>query len=263
MSAEAVTLASLSGAMDGGFVGVADVAGVMGNIGAMREPRLVGGLTVMLHVQRLRLDLPLRVTGDADFGVSPHLLREPSLIEAIEKLGYRRTMANRWERAIDDRRVAAVDLLVPAYTSRARDTVRVGDVVTTEVPGLATALRRHAVELDTELRLTDGSSRSATLMLPDAVSTIALKAHARTVRSETRDAEDLWRSLEICLSERVGPGDFDEDEPLRRVPAILRHELGPEGPALAVLTERLQPEATARMRTRIRALLMEVVGVDA
>ena len=258
-----MTLASLSGAMDGGFVGVADVADVMQRIGAVRDYRLIGGITVMLHVQRLGLDLPLRATGDADFGVTPNVLREPSLIEEIEKLGYRRTMGNRWERPIDTRRTAAVDLLVPAYTSRPRDTIQVGGLVTTEVPGLATALRRPPVELDAELRLTDGSNRWTTIALPDAVSTLALKAHARTVRSETRDAEDLWRSLEVCLRARVGQEDFDEDDSLRRVPAIVRRELGAEGPALAILTDGLQPEAAARMRTRIRALLMEVTGVDA
>ncbi len=46
------------------------------------------------------------------------------------------------------------------------------------------------------------------------------------------------------------------------VPEILRRELGAEGPALAVFTDRLQPEPTTRMRTRMRALLMEVAGVD-
>lgn len=263
MNSRPVTLRSLSGAMDGGFVGVADVADLMQRVGATSEYRLIGGITVMLHIQRHGLDLPLRATGDADFGVAPHILREPSLIEEIEKLGYRRTMGNRWERSLDDRRTAAVDLLVPAYTSRPRDTVHVGEIVTTEVPGLATALRRPPVELDANLYLTDESVRRTTLMLPDALSTLALKAHARTVRDETRDAQDLWRALEVCLHERVQSSDLDEDESLRRVPAILRRELGAEGPALAVLTDGLQPEAAARMRTRIRALLMEVTGLDA
>jgi hypothetical protein len=262
MNVRPVTLASLSGAMDGGFVGVADVANVMHQVGVMSDHRLIGGIAVMLHIQRLGLELPLRVTGDADFGVPPHVLHDPSLVEEIEKLGYRRTMGNRWERPIDDRRTATVDLLVPTYTSRARDTVQVGGIVTTEVPGLATALRRPPVELKTELRLTDGSNRKTTIALPDAISTLTLKAHARTVRSETRDAEDLWRVLEVCLRERVVPSDFDEDESLRRVPAILRRELAPDGPALAVLTNGLQPDATARMRTRIRALLAEIVGLN-
>jgi hypothetical protein len=262
MTAETVSLASLSAAMDGGFVGVADVADVMQRVGAMSEYRLIGGITVMLHVQRLDLDLPLRATGDADFGITPHLLRDPSLVKEIEKLGYRRTMGNRWERSVDDHRSAAVDLLVPAYTSRPRDTVHIGEIVTTEVPGLATALRRPPVQLDVNLRLTDMSARRTTLMLPDALSTLALKAHARTVRIETRDAQDLWRALEVCLHEHVQPSDLDEDESLRRVPEILRRELGAEGPALAVLTDGLQPEPATRMRTRMRALLMEVAGVD-
>jgi len=262
MNVRPVTLASLSGAMDGGFVGVADVANVMHQVGVMSDHRLIGGIAVMLHIQRLGLELPLRVTGDADFGVPPHVLHDPSLVEEIEKLGYRRTMGNRWERPIDDRRTATVDLLVPTYTSRARDTVQVGGIVTTEVPGLATALRRPPVELNTELRLTDGSNRKTTIALPDAISTLTLEAHARTVRSETQDAEDLWRVLEVWLRERVVPSDFDEDESLRRVPAILRRELAPDGPALAVLTNGLQPDAAARMRTRIRALLAEIVGLN-
>lgn len=52
-------------------------------------------------------------------------------------MGYAKVAGNRWERPIDDRRVAAVDLLIPTYRTRARQTVSVGSVVTTEVPGLA------------------------------------------------------------------------------------------------------------------------------
>lgn len=66
----------------------------------------------MLHIERLGLDLPLRATADADFGVPPHVLRRPELVEAIETLGYQKVFGNRWERRIDQRRVAAVDLLV-------------------------------------------------------------------------------------------------------------------------------------------------------
>lgn len=60
-------------------------------------------------------------------------------------------MGNRWERSIDERRVAAVDLLVPAYRTRARHTVTVGEVVTTEVPGLTFALLRPSISIDAEL----------------------------------------------------------------------------------------------------------------
>ena len=84
----------------------------------------------MLHIHRFGLDLSLRATGDAGF-------------EAIEWRGLTaKVFGNRWERQLDERGVAAVDLLVPADRSRARDTVKVDDVVTTEVRGLAEALRR-------------------------------------------------------------------------------------------------------------------------
>lgn len=115
MTAQKVVLASLSAAMDGGFTAIADVSAAMATAGAAGDYRLIGGVTVMLHIERLGVDLPLRATGDADFGDPPHVLRRPELVGASETLGYRKVIGNRWERRIDERRVAAVDLLVPTY----------------------------------------------------------------------------------------------------------------------------------------------------
>jgi hypothetical protein len=260
MSPAKVVLASLSAAMDGGFTAIADVSEAMSAAGVEGDYRLIGGVTVMLHIQRLGLDLPLRATGDADFGVPPHVLRRPDLVEAIERLGYHKVFGNRWERQLDERRVAAVDLLVPAYRSRARDTVTVGDVVTTEVPGLAEALRRPGIKVGAELRLTDGARRETTVVLPDAIGTLAMKALVRSVRTEWRDAEDLGRCLEIAAAEEVEPSDFDDSATLRDLRLVLWRELGPGGAAVTALTERLQDDAAARLRTRLRALLVEVVG---
>ena len=201
MSTYSVVLASLSAAMDGGFTAIADMTNAMAASGAADDHRLIGGVMVMLHVRRLGLDLPLRATGDADFGVPPHVLRRPDLVEAIERLGYTRAFGNRWERPIDDRRVAAVDLLVPSYRSRARHTVKVGDVVTTEVPGLAEALRRPGLIVAAELRLTDGAVLRANVVLPDAVGTLALKARGRRLDSgiARRCARD------VAEAARTGP----------------------------------------------------------
>ena len=55
-----VVLHSSSAAMDGGFTAVADVRGAMTTAGAADDYRLIGGVTVLPHVQRLGLDLPLR-----------------------------------------------------------------------------------------------------------------------------------------------------------------------------------------------------------
>ncbi len=164
-----VVLASMSAAMDGGFTAVSDVSSAMATTGMTEHHRLIGGVAVMLHVQRLGLDLPLRATGDADFGVPPHLLRGPELVNAIEALGYRKVAGNRWERPIDERRIASIDLLIPTYRSRARDTVKVGSIVTSEVPGLAEAFQRPAVTVKINLHLTDGETLSTTASLPDAV----------------------------------------------------------------------------------------------
>lgn len=106
MTGDRVVLASLSLAMDGGFTAIADVADAMTTSGTIDQHRLIGGVAVMLHIERLRLDLPLRATGDADFGVPPHVLRHPDLVDAIEALGYHKVAGNRWERRVDDRRVA-------------------------------------------------------------------------------------------------------------------------------------------------------------
>ncbi len=247
--------------MDGALVAIADVVGALRAVGADNDYRLIGGVAVLLHVQRLGLDLPLRATGDADIGVPPAVLRDPSLAEHVEALGYRKVRGNRWERSLADRRTATIDLLVPAYTSRTRHTVRVGDVVTTEVPGLATALLRPGVALDATLRLSDGTVRATTITLPDAYATLVLKARARTVRSENRDAEDLWRCLEIAAADGVNPDFVPPDDP-DRLRETLHRELGPGGPALEILTSALQRDEAARLRTRIRALLHDVVGAQ-
>lgn len=119
MTGDRVVLASLSAAMDGGFTAIADTSAAMATSGTTDQHRLIGGVAVMLHVERLGLDLPLRATGDADFGVPPHVLRRPDLVDAIHASGYQKVAGNRWERRIDDRRVAAVDLLIPTYRREA------------------------------------------------------------------------------------------------------------------------------------------------
>lgn len=254
-----VFLGSLSAAMDGGFIAIADAADAMQEIGASTDYRLIGGVAVLLHLQRVALDLPLRATGDADFGVPPHLLQETALIPAIEARGYAKVAGNRWERPVDARRVAAVDLRVPAYTSRPRQNKRIGDVVTTEVPGLAAALRRPGITIDAALRLADGDAREAKVTIPDALAMLILKAQVRTVRDEDRDAQDLWRCLEIAAADGVTPEVVD-GEAAADLRQLLTRELGPGGAALGAITRELQEEAAARLRTRIRALLAEVIG---
>jgi hypothetical protein len=256
-----LALGSLPAAMDGGLTAIAEVAEILGDSNMLEQSRLIGGVTVLFHQQRLGVDLPLRATGDADFGVPPILLRERELVAAVEARGYKKVAANRWERPLDAARTAAVDLLIPTYRSRARDTVRVGVVGTTEVPGLADALRRPAVETTVEIVFTDGSTTSARVFIPDAAATLALKAWARTVRQEDRDAEDLWRCLEIALVDGVTAETLENDATLGQIVSILQRELGADGDALAVIIRGVSDEEAARRRTRIRALLADATGI--
>lgn len=246
--------------MDGGFVATADITRALETAGVSDSYRLIGGITVMLHVQRLRLDLPLRATGDADFGLSPIALRDSSLVTSIEGLNYRRIAGNRWEKPIDRRRVATVDLLAPSYTARVRHDVRFGAVVTSEILGLAEAFLRPPVTLDARLVLTSGEVLESSLVLPDAMATLALKCGARATRNEARDAEDLWRCLEIAAAEDVRPSDF-EDRPWNDTRQRLMVEFIEPGRSMPQITEGLQPDAAARFRTRIRGLLREVAGI--
>jgi hypothetical protein len=89
---------------------------------------------------------------------------------------------------------------------------------------------------------------------------LALKTLVRSVRSEARDVEDLWRCLEIAAADGVNARTFDQDRALGEVRAALWRELGPNGVALDVLTAGLQDESAARLRTRVRALLVETIG---
>lgn len=99
------------------------------------------------------------------------MVRERSVIERLEALGYSKVAGNRFAKRLDDVPVrvgdddsshrAVIDVLVPAYTSRLRQDRRIGDkLVTTEVPGLAIA---------------------------DEVSALLLKALATTARSRDTD----------------------------------------------------------------------------
>lgn len=53
-----LVLASLSAAMDGGLTAIAEVAEVLAKAGKPSESRLIGGVAVLLHQQRLSIRAP-------------------------------------------------------------------------------------------------------------------------------------------------------------------------------------------------------------
>ncbi|MBW4079597.1 MAG: hypothetical protein HIU84_14055 [Acidobacteria bacterium] len=255
-----ILLLSESLATDGGLIAIADVSEAMRDAGLELGYRVVGGIAVMLHVLRTRVDIAIRSTGDADYGVPPRVLTEGHLVKEIEKRGYTKTEGNRWERRVDDARTATVDLLIPAYTSRARSSRQVGEVNTTEVPGLAEAFLAEPCVIDAEFVLTSGEHLNARVVLPDSKSMILLKAGARRVRSEDRDATDLWRCLEVANADGVIAADFEGPD-LAQIRDFLHRELGRGGTSLSVIVRNLSPEAKGQTTTRIQALLGRIIGV--
>jgi hypothetical protein len=250
---------SESFATDGGLIAIADLSEALEATGHGSDYRVLGGIAVMLHVLRTGADVPIRSTGDADYGVPPSVLREGSLVDEIERRGYVKIGGNRWQRPIDDRRTATVDLLVPAYTSRARSSRQVGNVNTTEVPGLADAFLADACVVEARFVLTSGEHLDTAVALPDSKSMILLKAGARRVRNEDRDATDLWRCLEVAAIDGVAPSDLTAAD-LPELRRLLMRDLGPGGSAHSVICKELSPEAAARVETRIQALLSRILG---
>lgn len=246
-------------ATDGGLIAITDVSEAMRDTGLESDYRVVGGIAVMLHVLRTGVDIPIRSTGDADYGVPPRVLTEGKLVREIERRGYAKTEGNRWERQIDDERTATVDFFIPAYTSCARSSRQVGEVNTTEVPGLAEAFLAEPCVVDAEFILTNGEHLSARVLLPDSKSMILLEAGARRVRNEDRDATDIWRCLEVANADGVTAADFASPD-IAQIRDHLQRELGRGGNALGIITRDLSPGAAGQTATRIQALLGRIVG---
>jgi hypothetical protein len=202
-----LTLKAASVADDLGFVALADVASAFEGTEAL----VIGGHMVQLHVYRWGLGAELyRQTRDADLGMSRLAAKDPGVTGRLKDLGYQRTAGNVFERDIDDIPVVAleggphratVEVLVPAYTSRARQNLRLGDhLTTTEVPGLAEALKRPAVICRLRLIRLNQQVLETTVSIPDEVSALVLKVLVRGQRLEDNDAVDIWRCTEVLVS---------------------------------------------------------------
>jgi hypothetical protein len=216
-----------------------------------------------------------RETGDVDLGVPPIVAREHNLVSRLKDLNYLQVAGNRFARGLTDIPAgmkerggsgdpeALIDVLVPAYTGRARENVQVGeDLFTTEVPGLQLALARPPVTLTLELRRLNGEMLQCELPFADEVSALVLKGLATRVRSKDTDISDIWRCLEIAFAAGVGPGAFASG--VRAESAnLIRSLFGSRRNApIAALTsgQRLSADAADVRFTRIKALIARVLG---
>ncbi len=126
-----LVLAATSVADDLGFVALADLAGIVGSVGA-RNYRVIGGHMVSALVARWQLGAELyRETGDVDLGVPPIAVKEHALIERLADLGYTRRSRGTASTEDDQRHPSRghgrpgvgpskrlSTFIIPAYTSR-------------------------------------------------------------------------------------------------------------------------------------------------
>ena len=215
-----------------------------------------------------------RETGDVDLGVPPIVARDHNLVGRLKDLNYLQVAGNRFARELSDvpagmkgkgssgNLEALIDVLVPAYTSRPRENVQIGeDLFTTEVPGLQLALARPPVTIALELRRLNGEMLQCELPFADEVSALVLKGLATRVRSKDTDIADIWRCLEIAFAAGIGPENFASG--VRSESAELIRSLfnSRNAPITALVSGlRLSAEAADARLTRIRALIARVLG---
>jgi hypothetical protein len=161
------------------------------------------------------------------------------------------------------RHEAFIDVLVPAYTSRPRQNLQVGeDLFTTEVPGLQLALAGPPVTITLPLRRLNGEILQCELPFPDEISALVLKSLATTVRSKDTDTTDIWRCLEIAFAAGLGPAGFTRGVRAETAEVIRSLFGSRRGAAVAALAaeQHLSAEAADIRFTRIRALIAHLLG---
>lgn len=269
-----LALGAGSVADDLGYVALNDLAKALGDMAA--DYRVIGGHMVTMLAARWQLGAGLyRETGDVDLGIPPIVARDKGVVSRLKGISYLQVAGNRFARALSDIPVgmtdergsrnpeAFIDVLVPTYTSRARENVRVGeDLFTTEVPGLQLALARQPITISLELRRLNGLTLRCELPFADELSAVVLKSLATTVRSKGTDITDVWRCLEIAFAAGIGPADFTSGTRADSAKLIRTLFASRHGAPMAALAaeQRLSTEAADKRFTRIQALIARVLG---
>jgi hypothetical protein len=268
-----LVLSAASVTEDLGYVALADLYQVVGE--DITDCRVIGGHMVTLLAARWRLSPDLyRETGDADLGVPPVVARDYHLPDRLKALGYEQVAGDRFARTMSDipvtvataentPRQAIIDVPVPAYTSRARQNVKISeDLVTTEVLGLAAALSRPPVTMGLELHRLNGQTLQATLPVADEVSALVLKSLATRTRVKATDTTDIWRCLEIAFADDVTPPDFTRAVRAEAADIIRALFARRDGAGMVALADerRLSAQAADQRFTRVRALIARAIG---
>jgi hypothetical protein len=267
-----LVLGASSIADDLGYVALHDLAVALDGITG--DYRIIGGHMVTMLAARWQLGASLyRETGDVDLGVPPVVVRDQRIVSRLKGINYQQVEGNRFARELSDVPAgmadqnesprAFIDVLVPAYTSRPRENVRVGEALfTTEVLGLQLALARPPVTIALELRRLNGQVLRCELPFADELSALVLKSLATKVRSKDTDITDIWRCLEIAFAAGLSPTDFvigSRADSAKVIRALFESRHDTVMAALAA-EQHLSPKAADERFTRIRALIARVLG---
>ena len=250
----AVGLKSTSRAEDAGFLALADVATVAGQLGA--NYRRIGGhmVSILVAVYQVK-GVQSRETSDADLGVEFSVVGDQRLLDALTALGYTRPGAsNRFVRPLGDDQNAVIDVLAPSFTGRHEPNQRHGNLVVDEIPGLIYALGTRAVTVELEADLTTGARIKSRIRVPSPLPALCLKLLSWDSRLAAKDATDIWRMLAVCDEAGVTPGDWPDNGTARDALAALRQFAGIGGISL----RHLAPDRSTQ--ARIRALAQRVGG---
>jgi hypothetical protein len=196
------------------------------------------------------------------------VVRDQHIVSRLKGIDYTQIAGNRFARGLTDIPAGLIgerdssspetfiDVLVPAYTSRAHENVQIGeDLFTTEVLGLQLALARHPVVITLTLRRLNGQTLKCEVPFADELSALVLKSLAT-------DMADIWRCLEVAFAAELRPTDFakgiraDAAEVIRTLFAARRE------PAMEALAreQHLSGEAADERFTRVQALITYVLG---
>jgi hypothetical protein len=269
-----LALVASSVADDVGYVGLSDLARALGDIAD--DYRVIGGHMVTMLAARWQLGADLyRETGDVDLGIPPIVVRDQHVVSRLKDIDYQQVTGNRFARRLIDipagmkgesdspSQETFIDVLIPAYTSRAHENVDVGDdLVTTEVLGLQFALARTPVMIDLTLQRLNGQTLHCELPFADELSAVVLKSFTTRVRFKDTDIADIWRCLEIAFAAGLEPADFAKGTRAEAAETIRKLFSTRHGAAMAALAreQHLSVEAADGRFTRMRALTTYVLG---
>lgn len=269
-----LTLGATSVTDDLGYVALSDLARALEDIA--EDYRVIGGHMVTMLAARWRLGASLhRETGDVDLGIPPVVARDQHVVSRLKGINYEQIAGNRFARKLADIPAGMIgenssagpetfiDVLIPAYTSRAHENVRVGDdLFATEVLGLQLALARPAVTIALTLHRLNGQTLQCELPFADELSALVLKSLATKVRFKDTDITDIWRCLEIAVAAGLVPADFESGIRADAAKTVRTLFAGRHGPAMAALAkeQHLSGEAADERFTRIQALIAHALG---